>query len=135
MSGDLKLEELVQTYLTIRSERENIARQFEAKDAELETELRAIEQVLLNACNEIQAESIRTGSGTIVKSLKESYVCGDWSNFKEFIMENQAIELLQQRIHQSNFKEFVNGRKEEGLPPGISTMREFTITVKKPTKT
>jgi hypothetical protein len=121
--------------LTIRSERENIARQFEAKDAELETELRAIEQVLLNACNEIQAESIRTGSGTIVKSLKESYVCGDWNNFKEFIMENQAIELLQQRIHQSNFKEFVNGRKEEGLPPGISTMREFTITVKKPTKT
>jgi len=135
MSGDLKLDELVQTYLTIRSEREKITRDFEARDAELVLELDALEQVLLSACNEIQAESIRTESGTIVKSLKEDYVCGDWNNFKEFIMENQAIELLQQRIHQSNFKEFVNGRKEEGLPPGISTMRKFTITVKKPTKT
>ena len=135
MSGDLKLEELVQTYLTIRSEREKIAREYEARDADLQNELSAIEQVMLNACNDIQAESIKTGSGTIIKSLKEKYVCGDWGNFKEFVMENQAIELLEQRIHQSNFKEFVNNRKEEGLPPGISTFREVTITVKRPTKT
>ena len=77
MSGDLKLEELVQTYLTIRSEREKIAREYEARDADLQNELSAIEQVMLNACNDIQAESIKTGSGTIIKSLKEKYVCGD----------------------------------------------------------
>ena len=47
-------------------------------------------------------------------------------------MEHQAIELLQQRIHQANFKEFLSGREEEGLPPGISTMREFKVTVRKP---
>ena len=135
MSGDLKLDQLVQTYLTIRSERENIARQYEARDAELQNELNAIEQVMLSACNDIQAESIKTESGTIIKSTKETYTCGDWGNFKEFVMENQAIELLQQRIHQANFKEFVNNRKEEGLPPGISTLREVTITVKRPTKT
>ena len=44
MSGDLKLEELVQTYLTIRSEREKIAREYEARDADLQNELSAIEQ-------------------------------------------------------------------------------------------
>ena len=135
MSGDLKLDELVQTYLTIRNEREKIAREYEARDAQLEDELDAIEQVMLSACNEIQAESIKTESGTIIKSTKETYTCGDWGNFKEFVMENQAIELLQQRLHQANFKEFVNNRKEEGLPPGISTLREVTITVKRPTKT
>ena len=101
----------------------------------MQNELSAIEQVMLNACNEIQAESIKTGSGTIIKSLKEKYVCGDWGNFKEFVLENQAIELLEQRIHQSNFREFVNNRREEGLPPGINTFREVTITVKRPTKT
>jgi hypothetical protein len=135
MSEDLKLEELVKTYLTIRTERESIARQFEAKDEELKAEQNAIEQVMLTACNDIQAESIKTGSGTIIKSLTEKYVCSDWGNFKEFILENNAVELLSQRLHQSNFKEFVNNRKEEGLPPGINTFREVTITVKKPTKT
>ena len=31
-------------------------------------------------------------------------------------------------------KEFLSNREDEGLPPGISTMREFKITVRKPTK-
>lgn len=131
--SDIKLEELVKTYLTIRNERDNLTRQYEAKDAELIAEMQQIEQVLLSACNEIQAESIKTGSGTIIKSLSEKYVCSDWNNLKEFIIENNAVDLLQQRLHQSNFKEFITSRKEEGLPPGISTLREFTITVKKPT--
>ena len=80
------------------------------------------------------ADSIRTGSGTIIKNLRESYVCGDWDNFKKYILENQALELLQQRISQANFKEFLSTREEEGMPPGISTMREYKITVRKPSK-
>ena len=88
---------------------------------------------MLESCNEINADSIRTGNGTIIKTTKENYVCSDWNNFKQYVLDNQAIELLQQRIHQSNFKEFLGNRNEEGLPPGISSMREFQIVVRKPT--
>ena len=55
------------------------------------------------------------------------------ANAREFDA-NDAIELLQQRIHQTNFKEFLSNRTDEGLPPGISTMREFQIVVRKPSK-
>lgn len=129
----LELDELVKIYLTIRKEREILSRQFEEKDAELEGDMKSLEQVMLAQCNEINADSIRTPNGTVIKSMKESFVCGDWDHFKEFIMENQAIELLQQRIHQTNFKEFMSNHEGEGLPPGISSMREVTITVRKPT--
>ena len=129
----LELDELVKIYLTIRKEREILSRQFEEKDAELEGDMKSQEQVMLAQCNEINADSIRTPNGTVIKSMKESFVCGDWDHFKEFIMENQAIELLQQRIHQTNFKEFMSNHEGEGLPPGISSMREVTITVRKPT--
>ena len=88
---------------------------------------------MLETCDDIGAETRRTESGTIIKTLKENFVCGDWDNFKTFVLENQALELLQQRISQANFKEFLSTREEEGLPPGISTMREFKITVRKPT--
>ena len=131
-SDKIQLDELVKTYLTIRSERDNLARQFEQKDKELKADLAQLEAVMLDSCNELSADSIRTGSGTIIKSLKESFVCSDWGNFKQFVMDNQAIELLQQRIHQSNFKEFLSNRNDEGLPPGISSMREFNIVVRKP---
>lgn len=130
--NDINLDELVKTYLTIRDERDRLVREHEAKDRELANDLAQLEQVLLNSCNEINADSIRTGNGTIIKTTRENYVCGDWDNFKKFVLENQAIELLQQRLHQSNFKEFLNNHDSEGLPPGISSMREFKVVVRKP---
>ena len=130
----MKLDNIVKTYLAIRDERDKLAREHEAKDKELANDLAELEQVLLNSCNEINADSIKTEVGTIIKSTRESFVCGDWDNFKQFIKDNDAIELLQQRIHQSNFKEFLSNREEEGLPPGISSMREFKITVRKPSR-
>lgn len=131
----MKLDNVVKTYLAIRDERDKIAREHQAKDRELANDLAEIENLLLSSCNDINAESIKTDLGTIIKTTRESFVCGDWDNFKKFVKENDAIELLQQRIHQSNFKEFLNNREDEGLPPGISSMREFKITVRKPSKT
>tara|TARA_R100000231_G_scaffold99718_1_gene74317 strand:+ start:10463 stop:10906 length:444 start_codon:yes stop_codon:yes gene_type:complete len=130
----IPLDEVVSTYITIRNEKERRAREFQKKDQELKNDLEQLEQVMLNSCNEVNADSIKTSRGTIIKSLKENYVCSDWSNFKDFILENEAPELLQQRIHQANFKEFLSSRTEEGLPPGISSMRAFSIVVRKPSK-
>lgn len=131
--SEVKLEELVQSYLTIRDERYKLKHEYESKDAEIKGDLEKLEQAMLSYCNDINADSIRTGSGTIIKSLKETYTCGDWDNFKQFVVENNALDLLQQRISQTNFKEFMSTRQEEGLPPGISAMREVSITVRKPT--
>lgn len=128
------MNKVVETYLKIRDERNRLTREYDAKDKELAADLASIEQVLLTSCNDIGADSIRTELGTVIKSTRESFVCGDWDNFKKFILDNEAVELLQQRIHQSNFKEFLSGREDEGLPPGISSMREFKITVRKPSK-
>lgn len=129
-----KMDKIVETYLKIRDEKNRLTRAYEAKDKELAADLASIEQVLLTSCNDIGADSIRTELGTIIKSTKESFVCGDWDNFKKYILDNEAVELLQQRIHQSNFKEFLSNREDEGLPPGISSMREFKITVRKSSK-
>jgi hypothetical protein len=131
--SDMKLDDLVTTYLTIRTERNTLKNQWEIRDSELKADLEELERAMLIACNEINADSIRTGSGTIIKSLKETYTCGDWDNFKQFVVDNNALDLLQQRISQTNFKEFMSTRQEEGLPPGISTLREFAITVRKQT--
>jgi hypothetical protein len=128
----VKLEELVKAYIAIRNKRDANAREFDAKDKELKAELAQLDQVMLNSCNEIDADSIKTNSGTIIKTMKENFVCGDWDNFKRYIVQEDAIDLLQQRIHQTNFKEFLSNRTDEGLPPGISSMKEFQIIVRKP---
>jgi hypothetical protein len=130
----VRLEEIVKAYIAIRNKRDANAREFDAKDKELKAELAQLDQVMLNSCNEIDADSIKTNSGTIIKTMKENFVCGDWDNFKRYIVQEDAIDLLQQRIHQTNFKEFLSNRTDEGLPPGSSSMKEFQIVVRKPSK-
>ena len=129
---DSNLEELVKIYLTIRTERERIESDWKRHDDELMQEMKLLEQSMLTVCNDTNASSIRTESGTVIRSLKERFTTNDWDNFKKFILENQAVDLLERRIHQGNFKEFIAEHKDEGLPPGVNVMREFTIVVRKP---
>lgn len=129
---ELKLDDLVNVYLTIRNEREKLKASWEVKDGELEQEMKVLEQSMLTVCNDTNASSIRTEHGTVIRSLKERFTTNDWDNFKKFVLENQAIDLLERRIHQGNFKEFMAEHKDDGLPPGVNVMREFTIVVRKP---
>jgi hypothetical protein len=119
--------------LTIRNQRESILRQYEAQDADLKKDLQAVEQSLLAVCNETNADGFKTSAGTVTRKLNERFYCNDWDNFRDFVLEHKAVELFERRIHQGNFKEFMAGHEQDGLPPGINVMKEFSITVRKPT--
>ena len=124
-------EKVVEAYLAVRNERERILRDYEAQDAKLKDDLKKIEAVLLDVCNTINADSIKTSLGTVMRKLNERYFCNDWDNFKQFVLDNEALDLFEKRIHQSNFKQFMESHEGDGLPPGVSVMREFGITVRK----
>jgi hypothetical protein len=127
------MESLVKAYLTIRNEREKIEAEYEEKDKKLKEDMAVLEREMLAGCNEMNIQSMRTAHGTVIKSLKERYTCADRDNFNKFVLENDAVELFEGRIHQGNFKQFMAERHEDGLPPGVNVTREFTITVRKPT--
>ena len=129
---DTKLDELVKVYLTIRNERERIEAEWAVKDKELKGELDVLAQTFMTHCNESNAKSIRTDYGTVMRKLNERYTVSDGTAFRKFVMDNEMPELLEARIAQANFKEFIAGRKADGLPPGVNVMREFTIVVRKP---
>jgi len=129
---DAKLDELVKVYLTIRNERERIEAEWAVKDKELKGELDVLAQTFMTHCNESNAKSIRTDYGTVMRKLNERYTVSDGTAFRKFVMDNEMPELLEARIAQANFKEFIAERKADGLPPGVNVMREFTIVVRKP---
>jgi hypothetical protein len=129
----MNTDQLVETFITLRNERDRMRNEWEAKDAEIKEEMTTLEQALLSICNETNATSIKTDKGTVIRKLNERYFCSDWDNFRDYVLEHQALELLERRIHQGNFKEFIAEREAEGLPPGVNVMREYGVTVRKPT--
>lgn len=130
----MSVEELTFVYLNIRGAREELLREYEAKDKELKEDLQVIERKLLELCNDINANSINTKHGTVIRSLKERFVCSDWDSFKQFVRENDLIDCLEKRIHQGNFGSFVKEHPDDGLPPGVNVMREYGVTVRKSSK-
>jgi hypothetical protein len=126
-------EELVAAYIAIRSERERLTKEYEAKDRELEDDMQKIKVELLKVCNDVGADTIRTQQGTVMRKLNERFYCSDWDVFRKFVVENSAVELLERRIAQGNFKQFMSEHQGDGLPPGVNVMREFDVTVRKPT--
>jgi hypothetical protein len=124
-------EQAVKAYLAIRGERDRLRNEYEANDKRLVEDLKKLEAVLLDVCNTVNADSIKTSLGTVIRKLNERYFCSDWDNFKQYVLENEAIELLERRIHQGNFKQHMEEIQSDGLPPGVNVMREFGVTVRK----
>jgi len=122
---------LVETYLTLRREREMLSRQ----DKLLKEDMEKLESAMLAICNATNMNGFKTRLGTVTRKVKERYVCSDWDNFKKFIETEGSVDLLSKTIHQSNFKEFMSERMGDGLPPGINALREYDIVVLKASST
>ena len=128
-------EELVSDYLEIRRLRESLKANYDSQDEELKNAMDSIKEALLAICNENNQSGFKTTSGTVTRQVKERYFCTDWDNFKKFVEAEGSIDLLERRIHQRNFKEFMSERSGDGLPPGVNALREFDIVVRKASST
>jgi hypothetical protein len=129
------VEALVETYLTLRRERETRKAQYESQDAELKKDMEGIEAALLDVCNRTNVNGLKTQYGSVTRQVKDRFFCTDWDNFKKFVETEGSLDLLERRIHQRNFKEFMAERQGDGLPPGVNVLREFDIVVRKASST
>ena len=132
--SEVNTEQLVEAFIAIRDQRDKLLQEYETADKALKAESNQIESALPNICNSVNADSIKTGHGTVMRKLNERFFCQDWENFYKFVLDNEAVQLLERRIHQSNFKEFIKEHEGDGLPPGVNVMREFGVTVRKNSK-
>jgi len=131
--ADMTAGDLAEQYLYYRDLKSQLKQKFEAKEAVLDAELDAITNSLMALCNEQDASSIRTDSGTIIRSIKVRYEPKDWDSMHEFILEHSAPYLLQKRVNESAMKEFLENNPSE-LPKGLNIVSEYKISVRKPTK-
>ncbi len=126
------LDELVRVYRKIRGTIEEKEEAFKAEISGLKEQLEAVGNALLETCNRQNADSIKTQHGTITRGVRERYWTTDWGSLYDFIKENDAPFLLEQRIHNGNMKQFLE-ENPEAFPAGLQCDRKYAITVRKPT--
>lgn len=130
--SNLPVDELVRIYRKIRDAIE--AREEAHKEAigVLKGQLDMVSGALLSICNEQNADSIKTASGTISRRVTERFWTTDWDSMYRFMKENDAPFLLEQRIHNGNMKQFLEDNPDS-FPAGLQCDRKYAVTVRKPT--
>lgn len=130
MADDISVDKLVSVFVKIRDARDEAKREWEAKEAEFNEQLELINQQLLEICKQTGADSIKTPHGTAYRSVKSRYWTNDWESFHKFVMEWDAPDLLEKRIHQSNMKQFLE-ENPGTLPAGLNVDSAYSITVRR----
>lgn len=133
MTEQIPLARLAKMYLKMRTRIQELTQEYETqieaiKAQQEEVKMAMKEQMLANG-----QKSARTDNGTVMLGTKTRYYTQDWASFKEFIVQHDAVDLLEKRIAQSNMAQFLE--QNPGLvPPGLNSDTEYDITVRRPTK-
>lgn len=124
-------DKLVKAYVKIRTAKQLYEAEVKATIREYDEQLDLIEQQLLEICKTTGQDGGRTEHGTFSRSVKTRYWTSDWDSFYKVISEYDAPELLEKRISQSNFKQFIE-ENPDAMPAGVNVESKYSITVYKP---
>lgn len=128
--SDITAAKLTEVYIKIRDARDTLAKEYAAKDADLEKQLGMVAAKLLEICKEEDLDSLRTNAGTVTRKVNTRYWTSDWHAMYEFIQEHGAFDLLEKRIHQTAMKTFMQ-ENPDVLPPGLNAESKYTVSVRR----
>ena len=132
MDNSISADELAKEFIELRDAKKRLDKIYEEKKEVFETRMQEITGALSVLCEEQKASSIRTAHGTIIRSVTTTYNTTDWDAIYTLVNKYQAPYLMQQRIHTSAMKEFLDAHPEE-YPPGLRVDSKYTVTVRRPT--
>lgn len=124
------LERIVSAYIKVRDKKAELLNETKVKEEEIDKKLRILESHLLEHCKQTGATSVSTQAGTFFRSVRKKFWTGDWESMNRFIIQNEALGLLEKRIHQTNMKTFLE-ENPDLHPPGLNVDSEYTITVRR----
>lgn len=129
---EIPADRLVAVYRRIRAAIEEREDEHAKEIAVLKEKLEMVSDKLLKICNDQNLDSLRTAEGTVTRRVRSRYWTTDWSSMYNFIKDNDAPFLLEQRIHNGNMKQFLEENPDQH-PAGLQIDSKYAITVRKPT--
>lgn len=125
---DVSIDTLCKIYMKMRAK----VSELDAQIATIKEQQEQVSIAMRDKMKDLGVNSLRTDHGTVTMLKKTRYYTQDWDSFKNFVLENQAVYLLERRIAQTNMTQFLE--ENPGLvPPGLNAETKLDVSVRKPT--
>jgi hypothetical protein len=125
----METDKLISTFIKLRDAKSALKAEYDEKLNEIQEKMDLIEQEVLELVNSTGVESLKTKSGTAYRSVKTRYWIPDWSAFRDFLEEYGDVDLLEHRIHQTNFKSFLEENPD--LKPPVNVDSRYSIVIRR----
>ena len=105
----MNAEKLVTIYIKMRDARQKLQKEFDDADGKIKEQ---------------------QDQGNVFRTIKTRYWTSDWGSMKAFIKDHDAVDLLEQRVHQTNMKNFLE-ENPDLMPPGMNIDSRYSVTVRR----
>jgi len=123
-------DKLVKAYLKMSAALTEKRHAYEAEEKVLKDKMAKVKSALLTYCKEQNVDSVKTSEGLFFRTVKRNYWTNDWEAMGKFVVEHNVPQLLHERLHQTNLKEFLEANPDL-LPPGLNVDSEYSVTVRR----
>lgn len=126
-------DKLIRAYIKMRDTKAQVMRDAEDRANEIQEQMNVVERELLEICKQTGQDGGKTAHGSFTRTVKTRYESTNWPKMYEFIRAHDVPELLEQRIHQTNMKQFLQDNPGL-LPEGMNVNSRYSITVRRASK-
>jgi len=130
MDSQLSVDLLCKVYRKIRDKKAEITKEYDVKIAELEKQQDTVAACLKDILVQHKVQTMKTEHGTAYLQPKIRYYAIDWSAFGEWVVKNNAVDLLEKRVAQGNMKQWLEDNPTNP-PPGLEVDSQITVIVRK----
>lgn len=107
----------VAQYIKLRDLKTELKAKHKAELEPIDQAMEQLDQVLLGALNAQNAENVKTASGTVYKSVKESASVADMGAFWSYVVASGKFELLDKKANVTAVKAHIEDPANGGNPP------------------
>lgn len=127
---DLKVGDVIATYLTLRNQKEALAQSVKAKTDEINAKLAKIEAWIKQQADAQGVTSFKSEHGTAFLTTVDFANVADWDATLRFIRESEAYDMLEKRVSKTAVRAYIDQTKT--VPPGVNYGTKLEVNIRKP---
>lgn len=130
---EIPLDRLAKMYIKMRDKLQELTRAYDIATEEIKAQQDIVSAAMKDQIRAMgdNIKSVKTEHGTIMLTTKTRYYADDWDAFGAFVVSTGDVSLMEKRIAQTNMAEYLSAHPE-AAPPGLNSISEIAVSVRKP---
>ena len=124
------IKNAIDKYIALRDKKKEMATKHKEELAPINNAMARVEAAMQRILLQQGAKNISTTSGTAYLSTTVKATIQDWTAFKQYVDENDLIDMMEHRVSKEAVEEFRDAQ-DGALPPGIAITETIATRFKR----